>query len=184
MKEVEAKAKIDSFDGVKKKLNDLGCEFSEPLVQDDKIYLPNGEDIGNPRKGLVAMRIRNSNGAHIFNMKIQRENDLDNTEYESEVSNPDAIDAMLKNLEYYVASHVNKKRIKCKYKDMEICLDEVKDLGSFIEAEKLTEDEDSAKVQKELFGFLMSIGVKKENQVTKGYDILMYEKNNSTLSTK
>jgi len=179
MKEIEVKAKVENFDSVKEKLSDMGCEFSESLIQDDKIYLKNGMDLGHLRKGLVAMRIRNSNGKHIFNQKIQLENDLDNIEHETEISDPKELHEMLTNLGYYVASHVNKKRIKCNYKDMEICLDEVKNLGSFIEVEKLTKDDDSMKVQKELFEFLMSLGIKQEDRVIHGYDILMYKLNES-----
>jgi adenylate cyclase, class 2 len=179
MKEVEVKAKIDNFDSAKEKLVSLGCELSEPLIQDDKIYLQNGLDLGDTRKGLVAMRIRNQNGKSIFNMKIQLENDLDNTEHETEVADPDELHEMLLNLDYYIASHVNKKRVKCNYDGMEICLDEVRDLGTFIEAEKLTKDEDSVKIQNELFEFLKSLGVKETDRVTKGYDVLMYEKNKS-----
>ena len=36
--------------------------------------------------------------------------------------------------------------MKCKYKEYEICLDEVEELGSFIEVEKMS-DEDGEKVQ-------------------------------------
>jgi len=176
MKEVEVKAKIDNFDSVKEQLIKLGCEFSEPLIQDDNIYLKNGTDLGDVRKGVVAMRIRNSNSKHIFNMKKQLENDLDNIEHETEISNPDELHEILTHLGYYVASHVYKKRIKCNYKDMEICLDEVKDLGNFIEAEKLVQDDDSMQVQKDLFEFLMSLGIKKEDKVIHGYDILIYKK--------
>ena len=58
---------------------------------------------------------------------------------------------------------------------MEICLDEVKDLGNFIEVEKIT-DEDPDKVQEELFRFLESVGVRREDRVVNGYDILMWRK--------
>ena len=176
MKEVEVKAKADNLDSVKEKLESLGCEFSDAVIQDDKIYLPNGMDLGDTRRGLVAMRIRNSNGKYIFNQKVQLENDLDNIEHETEISDPDELHEMLVHLGYYVSSHVNKKRIKCNYKDMEICLDEVKGLGNFVEAEKLTKEDDSLQVQKELFEFLMSLGIKEEDRATKGYDIMLYEK--------
>jgi adenylate cyclase, class 2 len=174
MKEVEVKAKINDFEAIKNKLSSLGCEFSEPVIQDDNIYLKNGIRMEDTRKGLIAMRIRNSNGKHIFNMKVQLENSLDNIEHETEIIDPKELHEMLTLLGYYVASHVNKTRIKCKYKDMKICLDDVKVLGRFIEVEKMAqEEEDSIKVQKELFEFLMSLGIKKEDQIIYGYDILM-----------
>ena len=67
--------------------------------------------------------------------------------------------------------HVRKK---AKYNDMEICIDAVEQLGSFIEVEKLSEG-DSLQIQEQLFTFLESLGVTKEDQVIKGYDTLMWE---------
>jgi predicted adenylyl cyclase CyaB len=55
-----------------------------------------------------------------------------------------------------------------------ICLDEVRDLGTFIELEKITEGEDPIKVQSELFAFLKSLGVREEDRVERGYDTLLY----------
>lgn len=80
-------------------------------------------------------------------------------------------------LGYHQAIHVVKTRTKTKYQDMEICLDEVEELGSFIEVEKIVEGEGET-VQNELFGFLETIGVSKENRVLKGYDTLLYIKQN------
>jgi predicted adenylyl cyclase CyaB len=59
-----------------------------------------------------------------------------------------------------------------------ICLDEVKELGSYIEVEKISEDDNANEVQNELFTFLESLGVNKENRETHGYDTLLYIKNN------
>jgi len=55
-----------------------------------------------------------------------------------------------------------------------ICLDEVEGLGSFIEVEK-TSAEDGEAIQEELFNFLESLGVKREDRVFKGYDTLKYD---------
>jgi adenylate cyclase class IV len=56
-------------------------------------------------------------------------------------------------------------------------LDEVDGLGSYIEVEKMS-DEDGEKIQNELFDFLQILGVSKEDRVLKGYDTLMWLKNN------
>ena len=37
-------------------------------------------------------------------------------------------------------------------------------------------EEDSAKIQKELFTFLETLGIKKDEQVFKGYDTLVIER--------
>ncbi len=81
-------------------------------------------------------------------------------------------------LGYHKAISVYKNRTKAKYKDMEICLDEVDHLGSFIEVEKITEGDGDA-VQEELFNFLETLGVKRDDRVINGYDTLMYRHNNN-----
>jgi adenylate cyclase class IV len=63
---------------------------------------------------------------------------------------------------------------------MEIVLDTVKDLGEFIEAEKIVESADGNsrnKVQEELYSFLETLGVEKADHIIGGkYDIMLYEK--------
>jgi adenylate cyclase class 2 len=76
---------------------------------------------------------------------------------------------------YYEFNTVSKVRRKCRYKNYEICLDEVEELGNFIEVEKMS-DEPSEVVQEELFTFLESLGISREDRATKGYDILLYQK--------
>ncbi|MDP3995488.1 MAG: class IV adenylate cyclase [Patescibacteria group bacterium] len=175
MKEVEVKVKVDDLGPIKQKLESLGCSFSDPIIQDDRIYIKNGTGLGDARKGVIAMRLRDAKGKHVFNMKIEGENPLDNEEHETQVEDPEAINAMLQKLDYYNASRVHKQRQKCKYQGMEICLDEVEGLGSFIETEKLIEEGESEPVQEEMFSWLESLGVPREGRVVKGYDIMLYE---------
>jgi adenylate cyclase class 2 len=78
-------------------------------------------------------------------------------------------------LDYHEVVKVDKIRTKTRYNDMEICLDEVQNLGSFIEVEKIVTG-DGDVVQEELFTFLESIEIKREDRVFSGYDTLMYVK--------
>jgi adenylate cyclase class IV len=59
-------------------------------------------------------------------------------------------------------------------------LDQVEQLGEFIEAEKIVtsaDPEDRKKTQEELFTFLETLGVAKEDRVIDGkYDIMLWEK--------
>ena len=50
------------------------------------------------------------------------------------------------------------------------------DLGTFVEVEKITEDVEAEAVQNELFEFLETLGVKKEDRIVQGYDTLFYLK--------
>ena len=78
---------------------------------------------------------------------------------------------------YKSAVQVKKTRKTAKYKDFEICLDFVEDLGDFIEVEKIAgENADSGQIQNELFEFLLNLGIRNENRVTQGYDTLIFLK--------
>ena len=71
---------------------------------------------------------------------------------------------------------VVKKRRTTKYKEYEICVDEIENLGAFIEVERISGEEDAERIQQEMTDFLLSLGVSPEDKVSKGYDILMLEK--------
>lgn len=184
MKEVEVKVKISNIKDIKSKLSKLGCEFSETLVQKDKIYLHNTTEFSNIKKGDIVLRIRNSNGKFILTLKKQLENELDNLEKEIIINDQEQGNSILELMDFREVVNVSKKRIKCKYQDFEICLDEVDKLGTFIEIEKMSYVEDSLKIQNELFQFLETLGVKKEEQIFKGYDTLIYELENQQISER
>lgn len=178
VREIEVKAKTQDISALKEKLLELGCSFSEPLTQHDTIYLPEGIQYPVQKKGMAVMRIRDQNGKLMLTMKKAIENELDNIEKEISFENKQEAHDMLCEMGYYAAVSVKKTRVKCKHEDVEICIDEVEGLGSFIEVEKLCEDDkDSEQVQEELFAFLQTLGVSQDDQVLKGYDTMMAEKN-------
>jgi len=178
MNEIEVKAKVSSFTEIQSKLTKLGCYFSETLIQKDKIFLPNGIEFPDKTKGTLFLRIRDSNGIYILTLKKQLDTEFENIEREIVIDNPGQADEMLKLMNYHEVLKVSKKRIKCKYECMEICLDEVERLGSFVEVEKMTIEDDTEKIKKELFEFLETLGINKEYQIFKGYATLIYELNN------
>ncbi len=178
MKEIEVKARINNPQEILDKLKKLGCDLSEPITQNDSVFVPEGFVYGQGRKkGINFLRIRELKGRIIFTLKQPQLNELDCIEKELDIDKVDTMKDILKLLGYHEGVKVNKVRIKCKYKDYEVCVDEVDGLGSFVEVEKIT-DEDAEEVQKELFDFLISLGVKKEDRETHGYDVLMHNKLN------
>jgi len=98
------------------------------------------------------------------------------TEHEVTVNSKEEMRQILSLMSYQEAVRINKTRVTTKYNGCEICIDEVEGLGSFVEMEKLTESGDAEKIQEELFQFFISLGIDRQDRVTKGYDILMLEK--------
>lgn len=102
---------------------------------------------------------------------------IQNLEKEIDVSDKNTLKDIIELLDFEKTVEVHKKRRRGKYNDYEICLDEVEGLGSFIEVEKMS-DEDGKKVQNELFDFLKTLGIKDEDRILIGYDSMMWLKNN------
>lgn len=179
MYEVEVKARLKNREEVAKKLESLGCKFSEELHQVDDIFTPKS-DVFPPPKGTPVLRIRRQNGQAIFTLKINQTSRQDCIEHEVEIQDGGEMEKIIKLLGFQNDVTVEKRRIKTKYNGMEIVLDEVAQLGTFIEAEKVVSDENPEnriKIQEELFQFLGTLGVSKEDQVIDGkYDIMLYEK--------
>ena len=178
MKEVEVKARLRNESEVIRKLEELGVQLSEPITQEDKVYFPVGAVFAEEGNKDPALRIRDQNGRYIFTYKKPDKNNLDKIEFESEITDPEEMAKMCEALGFELRTQIKKTRRKAKYNEYEICLDEVDQLGSFIEAESLFEDGDSEHIQKELFSFLETLGVTKEDQVFEGYDIMLYKLQN------
>ncbi len=176
MREIEVKAKVDNFDGLLAKLLSFGCKFSQPIIQKDVIFIPKGMDIPVDL-GVNVMRIREQNGKYIFTLKQSVLNQLDCVEKEVEIDDPKTMIEIFGLLGFVQCSAVNKTRQTTKYQDYEICLDSVESLGNFIEVEKITNEEDSESSQKELFDFLLQLGVSPSDRVFDGYDVLIAKTN-------
>ncbi len=179
MYEVEVKASLKDRNTVKKKLESLGCKFSPVLHQIDTIFIPEGA-VFPPPLGVPVLRVRKSNSQYLFTMKIPQSSRQDCIERELEITDGEKMIEILKFLKYQQVPTVDKKRIKTKMGDMEIVLDNVKNLGEFIEAEKIVKTknpDDRKKTQEKLFTFLETLGVSKKDRVIDGkYDIMLYEK--------
>ncbi len=178
MKEIEVKAHLKNKDEVKEKLNALGCEFSQPIKQTDVVYAKVVSSLPEFLKNEHFLRIRErSDGKYIFTVKQSKSHAvLTKSEHETEILDKEELEKALFLMGYKIANQVVKVRQTAQYKDFEICLDEVEELGSFIEVEKMS-DGDVDEVRRELNEFLLSLNVAKEDEVHKGYDIMAMEKN-------
>ena len=177
-KEIEVKAKVSDLNIVKIELEKLGCVFGEPVVQDDTTFVNFDTDYANFMKDTNFLRIRKTKDKIFFNLKRPQSNEMDCIEREVEINDADQMIGAIELLGYHKAVNVVKTRTKTMYNGMEICLDEVKDLGSFIEVEKIV-DGDGEEVKNELFIFLETLGVKRKDRVMNGYDTMVYLKNGS-----
>ena len=178
MREIEVKVKVNNFENLKKKLIEKGCVLSDPIDQHDVIYSVKDsmEEFESAKEGDIILRIRYLKDTAEFNLKQQRSNEMDNLEYETKIENPDEMHKILHVLGWNPVIEVKKTRKKGKLGEYEICLDQVEKLGTFIELEKLTDDNASPEiVRNELFKELESLGFSKDDEELKGYDTQIYQ---------
>ncbi len=139
--EIELKFRAKDFSGVKSILERVGANFIKESVDIDTYFiLPN-----NP-EGRKYLRVREKNGRSELSFKYVK-TETHKHEWETEVKSAEMTKAVLEQLGFKVDVIVDKKRSIFHYKNSEILLDDVKDLGKFIEIESpnVTEIEDISK---------------------------------------
>jgi adenylate cyclase class 2 len=178
--EIEIKARLKDKEAVMQKLAVLGCVFSEPKTQDDMVWVEKMDSLQEFLSNTVFLRIRVEGDKAILTAKkpknIAGEGNLVKREHETIVDSAEETRAILEMLGLKEAVRTIKKRQKAMCGGYEICIDEVEDLGTFIEVEKIADEKDADRILEEILEFLAPLGVSAEDKVTKGYDILMIEK--------
>lgn len=175
MREIEVKAKVKNIEQLITTLEAASVKLSVPLKQRDIVYAEPGAISNQPGYNYVRVRIENDDKA-ILTLK-QTVKDLDKIELETEISDADQMLKILQMMRYELFNDLTKIRRKAKIGAIELCVDEVENLGTFIEAEKLCADDvDGDAVRNELWRLLEQFAISKKDEVTKGYDILMREK--------
>jgi adenylate cyclase, class 2 len=177
--EIEVKVKIDNTQAVVEKLRALGCEFSQPTVQEDTVYTRDGsiEKFGDHNKAFLRIRVQDDTKV-FFTLKkdFGTADGLVKIEHEVAVDSVEEIQNILRELDFKSVVYCKKMRQKTHYKNYEICIDEVEDLGSFIEVEEIADSDDAPRIQKEMMDFLATISISDAGRVFKGYDLLMLER--------
>lgn len=133
MKEVEIRARVNSFEKIKTKLKEVGAKLIETKNQVDRVF---GHEMFLDDKRLViegglSARIRQTDNSMSLEFKeiVRMGGGL---EIESKLNEVEDGLKFLKKLNFKEAFTVTKFREIYKYKDFEICLDKVEKLGDFI----------------------------------------------------
>jgi adenylate cyclase class 2 len=177
MREIEIKVRANDLIGVEHKLLEKGVALSAPITQHDVIYAhkKDGREFSIPSEGDIIMRIRYYPDRAVLTLKQQKSGEMDNLEYETDVKEPDEMHSILLAIGYEPIVEVDKVRRKGKFGEYEICLDDVKRLGTFVELEKMTsEDADPQVVREELFAAIETLGLSRSDEETKGYETQLY----------
>ncbi len=171
MREIEIKVRVADKEQLLAALERQNIIMGQPITQHDVVYGPKAS--GNP-PGTNWLRIRTqSDGKVLFTFKKSVVGHLDCIEHETAVEDASELEKILTQLGYALYSDLTKTRSKGRMGDIELCLDEVSGLGTFIEAEKLMqEDANHDAVVAELWQLLSGLGLQKADEVHEGYDVL------------
>ncbi len=142
---------------VVRKLEELGFRRVREVVEED-IYFNYSKDLRAIRdfvKRDEALRLRKEDGKARLTYKGPREGGKVKAREEIEVSvdDPNAMIAILERVGFEVAASVVKRRVEFTSKEgnVKVCLDEVKDLGTFLEVEVINgSEEDVLKIVEQL----------------------------------
>lgn len=182
MHEIEVKAVLRDREAVMAALEQLGVAFSAPVTEDDLLYALEVGDMEryNKNRNFLRTRVR-SDGTAVFTLKHHPERhegrpDSMPLEYETPVGSAEAVAQMLRLMGYQEAVRVKKTRRKGKLGKREYCIDEVEELGWFIEVEELGAKEDVPRIVGELVAALSALGIAREDMFADRYDIAFLKK--------
>jgi adenylate cyclase class 2 len=96
-------------------------------------------------------------------------------EYETAIEKPEQIAKIFQALDIHPVIVVNKQRKSYLYRNIEISVDEVEELGTFVELEMKGDFNSPEEAQAQLFSLAEELGLQKERQDHKGYPRLLLE---------
>ena len=180
--EVEVKMPVDekTFLGVKNKLSKI-AKFVRKIGQEDTYFTPIHRNFVEPKYPFEWLSIRKRGDKVIINYKHFHPENVEVTthcdEFETEVNSNDKLEKIFSALNLTKLVTVKKEREVYVYKDeFEIALDDVKELGNFIEIEALKHDGSVEAVRKRLLEFAEELGIDTSKEDMCGYPCLLMKK--------
>ena len=142
--EIEIKARVENLADMKKKLVELGAEFSGSEQQDDSYFKPKGREMEDQGPGSFIVRIRDG-GKSFLTLKEMSDETGVWPEWETAISNPKEMKIIMEKLSYSRIFDISKNREKGDLDGMELCLDDVKQLGKYLEVAIEADKKEGAK---------------------------------------
>jgi len=178
--EVEIQVILKNPEEVEAKLNKI-AEFVKEKKQKDEYFVPKHEDFFSLKRPIKYLRVRheeNNNrvGYMFLHFEADTENLLKTDEYETKIENPDMMSIILKKLDMIHRVTVKKQRRCFDYKDFEILIDNIEELGYFIEIEAKKLLGSIEETKKKCYEILEEIGADWEKPKKGGYPRLVLEK--------
>lgn len=163
MIEVEVKAKIDSFEDMEKRLNELGALKSKKEFQEDMYFNSPVVDFAKTDEALRIRTTKENEKTNIFitykGPKIDK-NSKTRKEIEMGIDDSEKCAGIFEAIGFRKVRAVRKNRQYFTYKNFEISLDDVEGLEPYMEIEIALEDgSDYDDAQKSIFELFEKLGI-------------------------
>ncbi len=168
--EVETKVKVKDLTQVKNKLISMGAVFDKEKAQADHYYKPKGREKETQCPGSFIVRVRKMQQKSFLTVKL-----LTNVvgaweEHETEINNSEVMRKILEKIGFSHVFSINKTRSAGKLGEFEVCIDDVKELGKYLEIALDSEDLKNKEEAKEKIDKLIAeLGFDKPDVEHRGY---------------
>jgi adenylate cyclase, class 2 len=171
--EVEKKFALPDPSALKARLDELGAKPSEPTRQVDAYYNAPHKDFLAPEAISEWLRVRTDERGSSINFKrwhpIAALVKTHADEYESAVSDVEAVRKLLEALDFRPLVTVDKTREEWTLRDIEVVFDHVKDAGDFVEFEFKGDAASVEDATARLEEFIASLEVELGEAISRGY---------------
>ena len=134
---------------------------------------------GGLKLGVSFLRLRTVAGRHYFTLKQPAQNEQACLEYETEVTDREAMHNAALHMGYRPTVRIIKTRRTASIDGCSLCIDDLEGVGGFIEAERMAPDDvDAQAVQAELAALIESLGAA-ITRTTETYDSLVHAAQNT-----
>lgn len=174
--EVELTFLLNNAEKLANQLNSM-AKFEGESVQKDTYYIPSHRNFLDADFIREWLRVRETDETSSFTYKNwHKKKGVSCDEYETEVADAKMLKRILNQLDFKEIIVVNKKRRIWIYKDTEIAVDIVDELGDFIEVEAKKDFDSIEDAEKYLHKVLKELDADLGDQDFKGYPHRMLEK--------
>jgi len=178
--EIELKFPLHNPDQVVGFLNSNAKEIVKNVFQKDTYYVPLHRDFLEYEYPYEWLRLRETDKGvkltykHFYPENVKKTDYCD--EFQSEIENGEAMKKIFENLDYKEIIVVEKNRDIWEYKDVEISIDNVKELGYYIELEAKGAFDDPKDGKNYLYSILEELNTELGEEDLRGYPFRMLEK--------
>lgn len=167
-----------------KKFLDSNAEHKGEVTQKDTYYTPKHRDFLGVQYPYEWLRLRETEDGcklaykHFYPENAKKTDYCD--EFQTKIHDVDAMRKIFEGIDIRNVAVVHKKRIRWLFEDVEVSIDEVKELGFFIELEATKEYEDPKEGKRHLYGVLKKINADVGEEDLRGYPFRLLEKKGYT----